>query len=94
MVAGLVLTGCATEKQGATGAGGNAELGAAGDINPQDPATLAQGGNLRLSVGALPANFNTLNIDGNEADTAGMLRATMPRAFVIAGDGTMKVNTD
>ena len=94
MVAGLVLTGCATEKPGATGAGGNAELGAAGDINPQDPATLAQGGNLRLSVGALPANFNTLNIDGNEADTAGMLRATMPRAFVIAGDGTMKVNTD
>ena len=94
IVAGLVLTGCATEKPGATGAGGNAELGAAGDINPQDPATLAQGGNLRLSVGALPANFNTLNIDGNEADTAGMLRATMPRAFVIAGDGTMKVNTD
>lgn len=94
MVAGLVLTGCATEKQGASGSGGNAELGAAGDINPQDPATLAQGGNLRLSVGALPANFNTLNIDGNEADTAGMLRATMPRAFVIAGDGTMKVNTD
>ncbi|MGI9164344.1 MAG: ABC transporter family substrate-binding protein [Mycobacterium sp.] len=94
MVAGLVLTGCATTKQGASGSGGNAELGAAGDINPQDPATLAQGGNLRLSVGALPANFNTLNIDGNEADTAGMLRATMPRAFVIAGDGTMKVNTD
>ena len=94
MVAGLVLAGCATSKQGASGAGGNAELGGAGDINPQDPATLVHGGNLRLSISALPANFNTLNIDGNEAETAGMLHATMPRAFVIAGDGTMKVDTD
>ncbi|NBQ42213.1 MAG: ABC transporter family substrate-binding protein, partial [Mycobacteriaceae bacterium] len=31
---------------------------------------------------------------GNEADTASMLRPTMPRAFVIAPDGSMKVDTD
>jgi cation diffusion facilitator family transporter len=63
-------------------------------INPQDPSTLKQGGNLRLALSALPSNFNTLNIDGNEADTASLLRPTMPRAFVIAPDGSMKVNTD
>lgn len=90
----LTLAGCATEKPGGSGAAGNAELGGASDINPQDPATLKQGGNLRLSIGALPSNFNTLNIDGNEADTASLLRPTMPRAFIVAPDGTMKVNTD
>ena len=90
----LVVAGCSPGKRTATGGGGNAELGNASDINPQDPATLKQGGNLRLEIGALPSNFNTLNIDGNEADTAGVLRPTMPRAFVISPDGSMKVNTD
>jgi putative DNA primase/helicase len=33
----------------------------------------------------MPSNFNTLNLDGNAADTAGVLRPTMPRAFVIVG---------
>jgi len=90
----LVVAGCSPGKRTATGGGGNAELGNASDINPQDPATLKQGGNLRLEIGALPSNFNTLNIDGNQADTAGVLRPTMPRAFVISPDGSMKVNTD
>ena len=90
----LTLAGCATQQPGGSGSGGNAELGSASDINPQDPASLKQGGNLRLSMGALPSNFNTLNIDGNEADTASLLRPTMPRAFVVAPDGTMKVNSD
>ena len=90
----LVVPGCSSGKRSPSSAGGNAELGSVSDINPQDPATLRQGGDLKLSIGALPSNFNTLNIDGNEADTASMLRPTMPRAFVIAPDGTMKVNTD
>ena len=55
---------------------------------------MQKGGNLRLALSSFPSNFNTLNIDGNEADTGSMLRATMPRAFVIAADGSMKVNTD
>jgi len=90
----LVVAGCSTGTQTAPSAGGNAELGTTSDINPQDPATLAQGGALRLAISAFPDNFNTLNIDGNSADTGGVLRPTMPRAFVIAADGSMKVNTD
>ena len=90
----LTLAGCATKQTGVPGGGGDAELGGSSDINPHDPATLKQGGNLRLSIGALPANFNTLNIDGNEADTASLLRPTMPRAYIVAPDGTMTVNTD
>jgi peptide/nickel transport system substrate-binding protein len=90
----LVLAGCSSSKRDVPSAGGNAEVGSTSDINPQDPATLRTGGNLRLALSSFPSNFNTLNIDGNEADTGSMLRATMPRAFVIAADGSMKVNTD
>ena len=94
MAAILALAGCSAPNREAPAPGANAELGKSSDTNPQDVAALKQGGNLRLAIGALPSNFNTLNIDGNEADTASMLRPTMPRAFVIASDGSMKVNTD
>jgi len=90
----LVLAGCSGADKDLPSAGGNAEIGATSDINPQDPATLRQGGNLRLALSAFPSNFNTLNIDGMDADTGSMLKPTMPRAFVIAADGSMKVNND
>nr|WP_232077196.1 ABC transporter family substrate-binding protein [Mycolicibacterium aichiense] len=94
VVASLVVAGCSGSKRDVPSAGGNAELGSTSDINPQDPATLQPGGNLRLALSSFPSNWNTLNIDGNEADTGAILRPTMPRAFVIAADGSMKVNTD
>ena len=90
----LIVTGCSAGKRSGPAGVGSGQLGTSSDTNPQDPATLKPGGNLRLAIGAMPANFNTLNIDGNEADTASLLRPTMPRAFVIAPDGSMKVNTD
>ena len=94
MAAILALAGCSAPNREAPSPGANAELGRSSDTNPQDVAALKQGGNLRLAIGALPSNFNTLNIDGNEADNGSMQRPTMPRAFVIAPDGSMKVNTD
>ena len=69
-------------------------VGAASDINPQDPATLREGGDLRLALTEFPSNFNTLHIDGNSADVGAMLKATMPRAFVIGPDGSTTVDTD
>jgi peptide/nickel transport system substrate-binding protein len=94
LAAALILSGCSGGADQPPPAGGNAELGSTSDINPQDPATLRQGGNLRLSLPSLPANFNTLEIDGNEGTTVGMLHWTMPRAFRVAPDGTTTVNTD
>jgi peptide/nickel transport system substrate-binding protein len=79
----LMLSGCSSGSNQPPPAGGNAELGSTSDTNPQDPATLRQGGNLRLSLPSLPANFNSLQIDGNEATTGGVLRWTLPRAFVV-----------
>ncbi|WP_144208972.1 ABC transporter family substrate-binding protein [Mycobacterium tilburgii] len=71
-----------------------AQLGARSDINPQDPATLRDGGDLRLPLTGFPDNFNELNIDGNTSDTAAVLRATLPGAFFTQPDGTLKLNTD
>ncbi len=94
LVTGLTITGCSGGNEEAPPAGGNAEVGKTNDINPQDPSTLRQGGNLRLALSGYPSNFNSLHIDGNEADTGAMLRATMPRAFRVASDGTTTVNSD
>jgi peptide/nickel transport system substrate-binding protein len=89
----LTIAGCSGSDQKPPSAGGEAAVGTTSDINPQDPATLRQGGNLRLALGALPANYNTLHID-SEGFGAAMLRATLPRAFRIGPDGSTTVNTD
>lgn len=93
LVAGLALTGC-TGGTHQPPTSGSAELGATTDINPHNPATLRDGGDLRLALTEFPSNFNTLHIDGNQADTAGMMNATLPRAFIIGPDGSTRVNTD
>jgi peptide/nickel transport system substrate-binding protein len=93
MVAALVSTGCSSGTNEVPSAGGNAELGATADINPQDPATLQQGGNLRLALPGFPPNFNYLHVD-SPGEYNRILRATLPRAFFIKPDGEMTVNTD
>ena len=94
LVAGLVLTACSGGSQEAPSAGGTAEVGSTNDVNPQDPASLQEGGNLRIPLTNFPDNFNTMHINGPTADAAAISRATMPRAFRIAADGTAAVNTD
>jgi peptide/nickel transport system substrate-binding protein len=88
----LALSGCAAVD--ITAPEGVSAVGSASDINPQDPATLRDGGNLRLSMSQFPPNFNPLHIDGNLAENAAMLKATMPRAFIIGPDGSATVDTD
>lgn len=90
----LAVAGCSAGNTPPPSAGGNAEVGNSSDINPQDPATLRQGGNLRLALNSLPSNFNSLHIDGNVADYGNLLKWTMPRAFRVASDGSTTVNTD
>jgi len=94
LVAGLTLTGCSGAKHETPSAGGSAEVGTTNDINPQPVSALKQGGNLRLALTEFPANFNQLHIDGNTADVGALARATLPRAFRIAPDGSLTVNTD
>ncbi|BBX86694.1 hypothetical protein MAUB_45670 [Mycolicibacterium aubagnense] len=89
---GVSISGCSSQYRGSSA--GAPKLGAANDLNPRDPSTLMQGGNLRLALTAFPDNFNTLNIDGNSVDTASILRPTLPRAFIVGPDGSTTVNHD
>ncbi len=61
---GVLATRLGGDRRGAT-ATGAAEVGTTQDINPQNPATLLDGGNLRLALSEFPVNWNTLHIDGN-----------------------------
>jgi peptide/nickel transport system substrate-binding protein len=92
LLAIIALAGCSTQYRGSSA--GAPKLGAANDLNPQNPATLKDGGNLRLALTAFPDNFNSLNIDGNTVDTASILRPTLPRAFSVGPDGSTTVNHD
>ncbi len=90
----LAVSGCSPAISLMPETGVNAQIGSSSDINPQDPATLQDGGNLRLALTDFPPNFNVLHIDGNSSEVAAMMKATMPRAFVIGPDGSTTVDTN
>jgi peptide/nickel transport system substrate-binding protein len=89
----VAVGGCSANR-GMPSAGGAAQVGTTNDINPQDPAKLRDGGKLRLALTEFPANFNPLNIDGNSVDVDAVIRPTLPRAFTIAANGSLTVDTD
>ncbi|MCV7257421.1 ABC transporter family substrate-binding protein [Mycobacterium shimoidei] len=88
-----VVTGCSSGYQDLPQASA-ARVGTTSDINPHDPATLRNGGNLRLALTSFPENFNVLHIDGNNADVGSIVAPTLPGAFITQADGSLKVNTD
>lgn len=90
----LVLSGCSAAVNLIPETGHNAQIGSTSDVNPHDPATLQDGGDLRLALTDFPPNFNILHIDGNSADVSAMMKATLPRAFIIGPDGSTTVDTD
>jgi peptide/nickel transport system substrate-binding protein len=90
LVVGLTLTGCSHGYRDLA----EARVGTTSDINPRDPATLRDGGNLRLALTSFPTNFNELNIDGNTFDVGSVISPTLPGAFVTQADGSLKLHTD
>ncbi len=93
MVACLIVTGCSDGYRDLPTARA-AEVGRASDTNPRDPATLRDGGNLRLSLNMFPSNFNLLEIDGNSADTGSVIAPTALSVFLNSADGQQRLNTD
>lgn len=89
----VTATGCSSGYQDLPEAHA-ARVGSTSEINPRDPATLREGGNLRLALSSFPDNFNEMNIDGNTADTGDIVSPTLPGAFITQPDGTLKLNTD
>ncbi len=88
---GLIVSGCSSSDSGGTG---TAAIGTTNDINPHDVADLRDGGNLRLPISALPVNWNTLSVDGNDIEITNVERPMMPQAFRIDAAGNTSVNTD
>ena len=90
LVVALLLSGC--------GGDGGGQLGGARpgqqDINPQDPATLRDGGDLRIPLDNLPTNYNYSQIDGHENQTLEVITALMPRVFADAPDGGQTLDTN
>ena len=93
LVAVVIVSGCADGYRDLPQAQA-ARVGTTSDINPRDPATLRDGGNLRLALTSFPENFNELNIDGNTADVGSIVTPTLPGAFITQADGSLKLNTD
>ena len=89
----VIVTGCSDGYKDIAGRRA-VRVGTSSDINPRDPATLRDGGDLRLAIGSFPANFNAMNIDGNTADVASIVSPTLPGAFITQADGSLKLNTD
>ncbi len=93
LVVVLIVSGCSSGYHDLPEAQA-ARVGTTSDINPRDPATLRDGGNLRLALTEFPVNFNELNIDGNSEDTGSVISPTLPGAFLTQPDGSLKLNTD
>ncbi|WP_163760530.1 ABC transporter family substrate-binding protein [Mycobacterium botniense] len=89
----VIVTGCSDGYRNLPAAG-TTRVGTTSDINPQNPATLREGGTLRLPLTSFPSNFNELHIDGNTADVNAITGPTLPGAFITEANGTLKLNTD
>lgn len=64
------------------------------DVNPQDPATLRDGGDLRIPIDVLPDNWNYNQVDGTNGEASEMEWAFIPRAFDDGPAGLPVLNTD
>lgn len=91
VIVSVLAAGCTSDEPAADG---QATLGTTNDINPKDVSELRDGGNLRLAITSLPQNWNSLHTDGNDGDTASILRPVMPRAFKTDAAAELSVNTD
>lgn len=63
-------------------------------VNAQDRASLAQGGEVRLAVGSLAENWNPLHVDGNEADFTDIRNPLLPNYFNFDDKGVPTPDPD
>lgn len=92
--AALLIAGCAAGNTASPTESGSAAPDALPtvDWDKADAADIQDGGTLNLAVGALPVNYNNLEIDGNDVDTNTILSATQGGPIGISTDGEPFVN--
>lgn len=88
---GVLVSGCSG---GNKVEAGSSTIGSTNDINPHPVEDLAPGGNLRLSLSAMPASFNPMHVDGNTGDTSEVLTPVVPTAWKADAAGQLNLDTD
>lgn len=91
----LFLSACApgnTSSDGAADSPSGAVPATAWDRATADEIT--DGGTLNLAINAMPANWNSSQVDGNEVDTNNTVGLTTGSVFNIGQDGTPELNTN
>ncbi|MRH86204.1 ABC transporter family substrate-binding protein [Nocardia sp. SYP-A9097] len=91
LAAGLALAACSGGDTAPTGTG---SLGSTADINEHSRDDIRDGGDLRLAMTSFPANWNTLQIDGNDGEVADMIKPLMPRSFETDAAGNLSIDHD
>lgn len=95
-VTGVALVGCSQDngQGGGSGGSGDGEAIAAdsNDMNPKDRSELGEGGALRLSNNAFPANWNSFHVDGAEANTSEMMALVYPSLIKADAKGEVSAN--
>jgi peptide/nickel transport system substrate-binding protein len=96
-VTGVALVGCSQDNgQGGGSSGGSGEDSVAADaldINAKDRSELGEGGVLRLTNNAFPANWNRYSLDGNESNTAQMCDGVLYPLLVVSDEkGELSAN--
>ncbi len=93
LAAALAMSACNT---GDTGAGSTDQPSAAAisaqDINPQDRASLKQGGTLRQAVADFGNNWNPMNVNGNLADLTDVRENMSVAMFDYSAEGVPMPN--
>jgi len=88
----LTLTACGSQP-GATGGSSAPSLSATSQqINAKSRDQIADGGELKLSIGSLADNWNPMNVDGNQVDFTTVRQPMMPYFFDFAADATATFN--
>ena len=91
----LFLSACAPGNTAADGPAGSPS----GDVpaTAWDRATadeITDGGTLNLAINAMPANWNSLQVDGNEVHTNNTIALTTGSVYDISEEGTPELNTN
>lgn len=94
----LALAACskAGSGSGSGGSGGGDDNSAVAadqnDINPKSREEMGEGGALRLTNNAYPANWNIFHTDGNEANTTAMMAALYPSLTKSSAKGEVSAD--
>ncbi|WP_130178189.1 ABC transporter family substrate-binding protein [Cryobacterium sp. SO1] len=91
----LLLTACAPGNTATdTSSSGTTEELPSTAWTASDAADVQDGGTLNLSIGSMPVNWNTWEVDGNEVDSVNTVLPTTGGPIRIAEDGTPEVDLD